>query len=352
MDLDHFIARNRPVWDRLDALTARAGRHPRSLSAQELQELVRLYLRTSSHLATARSVHGDPALVTELTTLVGRARAAVYGTRSRTFAVVAEFFTTTFPAAVWHARMAILASVLVFVAVSLPVGVWLATSDAAVAAAAPGEVVDAYVEQDFEAYYSSQPAGQFATLVFTNNVQVAALAFATGILLCVPTALVIGMNGANLGLAAGLFAAAGQAPRFWGLILPHGLLELTAVFVAGAAGLRLGWALIDPGDRRRSDALADQGQRSVVIVLGLILVFGIAGVIEAFVTPSALTTWARVGVGVVVEAAFLTYLVVLGRSAARQGRSGTLAELRPSPGSTLEAAGRLELEVGIGEGPR
>src|SRR5438309_6328175 len=135
-------------------------------------------------------------------------------------------------------------------------GVWLSSSPAAVEASGPKAVREAYVNHDFAAYYRSAPAAEFASNVFTNNVQVSILAFASGIAFCVLTALVLAYNGAGVGVAGGLFAAVGQQAKFWGLILPHGLLELTAVFVAGGAGLRLGWTLIDPGDRPRRQALA------------------------------------------------------------------------------------------------
>ena len=164
---------------------------------------------------------------------------------------LARFFTVSFPAAVWHDRRFVaVAAALTFVP-ALAVGVWLANSRAAVEASAPEAVREAYVEEDFEAYYSSEPAAQFASEVFVNNVQVAIYAFAAGILLCGVTAYILILNGSNVGVAAGLFAAAGESPKFWGLILPHGLLELSAVVIAGAAGLRLGWAIIDPGDRTR-----------------------------------------------------------------------------------------------------
>jgi uncharacterized membrane protein SpoIIM required for sporulation len=118
----------------------------------------------------------------------------------------------------------------------------------------------------------------------------------------------------------------GQQPKFWGLILPHGLLELTAVFIAGGAGLRLGWTLIDPGDRTRRAALAEEGRRALAIVAGLVVVFAVAGTIEGFVTGSSLPTWARVGIGVVGEATLLSWLFVRGRAAARQGLTGALGE--------------------------
>jgi len=104
------------------------------------------------------------------------------------------------------------------------------------------------------------------------------------------------------------------------------MLELTAVFVAGASGLRLGWTVIDPGDRPRGEALAEEGRRAVVIVLGLILTFFVAGTIEGFVTGRPWPTVLRVGIGAVAEAAFLGYIWVLGRAAARRGLTGALGE--------------------------
>ena len=315
MDIDGFIATHRAGWDRLAELVAVAERG-RRLSADELDELVRGYEQTSTHLSIARTRYGDRALTADLTRRVGRARALIYGTPTGTWRDAARFVTHEFPGAVWDARRAIAVSFVLFMGPAIIMAVWLAVSPRALDIAAPPELREPYVEQDFEAYYSSQPVAQFASFVTTNNIRVSILAFAGGVLACVPTALVLLSNGANGGAAAGLFAAAGQMPRFWGLILPHGLLELTAVFIAGGAGLRLGWTLIAPGDRLRSAALAAEGRRSVVIVVGLVAAFVVAGLVEGFVTGSPLPTWARVGIGVVVEALFVGYLLLYGPRAA------------------------------------
>jgi len=104
------------------------------------------------------------------------------------------------------------------------------------------------------------------------------------------------------------------------------MLELTAVFLAAAAGLRLGWAIIDPGPRRRGQALAEEGRKTVTIALGLVVVLAVSGVIEAFVTPSGLASWARIGIGGVAEAAFLAYVIALGRRAERLGRTADIVE--------------------------
>lgn len=328
MDVDSFLSTNQGSWDRLAVLVAKAGRGIRRLSPDELEELVSLYQRTATHLSYARSTYRDPALTAALSSLVARANAVVYGNRPRTLRAIGTFFAVTFPAAVWYMRRFVLvAAVLLFVP-AFAVGIWISGSSSAVSATGPAAVREAYINHDFEDYYRSEEASQFASQVFTNNVQVSIVAFASGIALCIPTAFILVTNGARVGVAGGLFSAAGQQAKFWGLILPHGLLEISAVCIAAGAGLRLGWTLIDPGDRTRRDALADEGRRALAVVAGLVVVFATAGLIEGFVTGSALPTWARLGIGIGGEALLVWWLVTRGRWAARRGLTGALAETR------------------------
>ena len=344
MDFDRFLAENQPLWERLGHLTSRGNRGLGGLSAGELDELVRLYQRTSAHLSYVRTYYRDPALIARLTGLVASGGALLYGTRPRSLRAFVRFFSTTFPAAVWHCRRFVAVSAACFYVPALALGIWLANSPEAIEATAPPALREAYLEEDFEAYYSSEPAAQFASKVTTNNIQVGFMAFASGILLCVPTAAILAFNGGQLGVVAGLFAAADQNAKFYGLILPHGLLELTAIVIAGASGLRLGWSLIDPGDRPRATAVTEEGRRAVVIVLGLVATFLVAGIIEGFVTGSSLPTAARVGVGVVVELAFLAYVVAQGRAAEARGLTGRLDEedvsgwAAPAPAPALPTA--------------
>ena len=319
MDLDRFLATNQPVWDRLGALVHQARGGANRLRAEEIDELVRLYQRTSSHLSYVRTYYRDPALTAQLTGLVASAGAIVYGTRPKSLRAIATFFTATFPGALWHNRRFIAVAAILFYVPAIAVGTWLANSDDAIEAVGPPALREAYLNEDFEEYYSSKPASEFAAQVTTNNIQVGFLAFAGGVFFCVPTAFVLVFNGGNLGVPAGLFAAAGESAKFYGLILPHGLLELTGVVIAGSAGLRLGWSLVDPGDRPRAAALTEEGRRSVVIMLGLVATFIVAGLIEGFVTGSSLPTFVRVGIGVLVEILFITYVVVLGREASARG---------------------------------
>ncbi len=325
MDIDRYIARHEATWSRLAELTARARRAP-GLGTEGVEELVSCYQRTSSHLAHTRGAYRDAALTARLTGLVAAASGVIYGSRPGTGRGVRRFLSITFPAAVWHLRRFVVIAAALLLVPAVAVGAWLAVSDAALEASASEEARAAYVASDFESYYSSSPAGQFATQVTVNNIQVSILAFAIGIIGCVGTAGLLVFNGANVGLAGGLFVASGRADRFFGLILPHGLLELSAVIVAGAAGLALGWSVIAPGDQTRRDAIAQTGRRSAVVVLGLMLAFVNAGLIEGFVTGSGLPTPLRVGVGAAVWVAWVAWLVGFGRRAAAQGYTGAMGE--------------------------
>lgn len=327
IDIDLFMARNAADWDRLNELTSRARRGMKRLSPQEIEELVDLYQRVSAHLSHARTAYRDPALTMRLTTLVTQAGGVIYRGRSRPRAAVVDFFVWRFPAAVYQSGRFIAASAALLLLPALAVGAWLAASDRALDIALPEAIRDAYIAEDFEAYYSSDSATNFATQVTVNNIQVAFIAFAGGILVCLPTAWVLASNGANIGAAAGAFASVGELDRFFGLVTPHGLLELTAVVIAGAAGLRLGWAIIAPGDRRRGEALGREARRAVVVVLGLVVAFAVAGFIEGFITGRALPTWLRIGIGVAAETAFIGWIVVQGGKATSHGVTGETGEL-------------------------
>ncbi|MET9018867.1 stage II sporulation protein M [Actinopolymorpha sp. NPDC004070] len=321
MDVDAYAAAHQAEWDRLEALVCRRGR----LTGAEADELVTLYQRVASHLSVVRSSAPDVVLVGRLSALVGRARAAVTGAHTPAWREVGRFFTVTFPAALYRCAPWWLGTAAAFLAVCAGVGWWVATHPMVRLALLPPAAVDQLVEHDFADYYSSAPAAEFAFGVWTNNAWVAAGSLALGVLLGVPVAYILWQNAANVGVAGGLMVAAGRGDVFFGLILPHGLLEITAVLVAGGAGIRLGWTVIAPGARTRMRALAETGRETVGMALGLAVVLLVSGVIEGFVTPSGLPTWARVGIGVAAEVAFLTYVFWFGRRAVRAGESGDIA---------------------------
>ncbi|MCK1796994.1 stage II sporulation protein M [Streptomyces sp. XM4193] len=322
MDLDVFVTTHSAEWERLDRLVRRGRR----LTGAEVDELVELYQRAAVHLSQVRSSAPDPVVVARLTTLVARARSAVTSPGRPAWRDAADFFTTGFPAALYRTRRWWLSTALLTVVVAVLVGWWVAAHpEVRSALATPSELHEmTRPGGQYETYYSSSPAASFAAQVWTNNAQVAALCLAFGAFLGLPVVAILLLNAANLGVGLGLMAAAGRLDVFLGLVAPHGLLELTAVFVAAGTGLRLGWTVIDPGPRRRTAALAQEGRAAMGMALGLAVVLLVSGVIEGFVTPSDLPTWARLAIGALAEAAFLLYVFALGRRAVRLGNTGDL----------------------------
>ncbi|WP_156726884.1 stage II sporulation protein M [Streptomyces apocyni] len=322
MDLDVFVSAHRAEWDRLDSLLRRRRR----LSGTEADELVVLYQRTATHLSLIQSSAPDPQLTGRLTQLVARARSAVTGTRQASWRDAAHFLTASFPAAMYRTRHWWVPAALLSTLVAVLIGWWIGTHPEVQAAiAAPDELRElTRPGGQYETYYSSNPAASFAAQVWTNNAQAAALCLILGAFLGLPVIWILFQNMLNLGIGIGLMSSAGRLDIFLGLVLPHGLLELTAVFVAAGTGLRLGWTVIDPGPRSRRTALAEEGRAALGMAIGLALVLFVSGVIEGFVTPSGLPTWARVGIGITAELLFLLYVYVLGGRAARAGETGDL----------------------------
>lgn len=292
-----------------------------------------LYQSVSGHLSIAQTRYGDTGLISELTSVLALARGVIYRRRTQPVVAFRSFFTEAFPAAVWYLRRYVLVAALALLGPALIVGIWLGNNDTARNSTVDQTLAENIASTKFEEYYSSAPAAAFQSQVTTNNIQVSFMAFAAGVLLGLPTLVLLVTNGMNIGATGAVMHHYDQGAKFWGLLLPHGLLEISAIIIAGAAGLAIAWSIISPGDRTRSDALAEQGSRSIVIIMGLVLAFLTAGLIEAWVTPSGLPTWARVGVGVIVGGLFWSYVLVLGRSATSQGLTGIFGE-QPTVAST------------------
>jgi uncharacterized membrane protein SpoIIM required for sporulation len=237
---------------------------------------------------------------------------------------VARFFVAALPAALYRLRWLTVACGAAFIVVGAAYAVWIGTSPEALRSVASDAAVRQYVEEDFIDYYSENPAASFAGAVWTNNAWISAQAVALGITgIWVP--MILFTNAQAVGIAAGIFAAVGKQDVFYSYILPHGLMELTAVFIASAAGLKIFWAMVSPGPRTRGRAVADEGRSLITVALGLVLVLFISGLVEGFVTPSPLPVWAKISIGAGVLAAYWIYVLVWGRRAYDAGERGDLA---------------------------
>ncbi|MEV1145332.1 stage II sporulation protein M [Micromonospora sp. NPDC049799] len=308
MDLDAYVAEHGGEWRRLEVLTGRAR-----LDAGEIDELIALYQRATTQLSVLRSRCPDPALVGQLSQVVLRARSRLTDRRRPSWAAVARFATVGFPSAVyrawpWWCGVATGFSLLSFFLMGYVAGN-PDTASAFIGEEAAADLVDS----GFAGYYTEFAAPTFAFHLWTHNAWLAAQCLAAGVLI-VPVLYLLWQNALNIAVVGGVMVAYGRSDVFFGLITPHGLLELTGVFVAAGVGLRTGWAWISPpADLTRGQAVARAGREAVLVALGLVGVFAVAAGIEAFVTPAPLPVPFRVAVGAAVWLAFLAYVVLLGR---------------------------------------
>jgi uncharacterized membrane protein SpoIIM required for sporulation len=332
VDLDSYILRHGAEWDRLAELTTKRT----DLTGAEADEVVDLYQRVSTHLSVVRSTASDPVLEARLSALVASARSVVTGVTLPVWQTIGHFFAAGFPAAVYRARSWWITVGVANVLVALLVGWRVVNTPGLGASLLTDQEIKQLVEHDFASYYSENPAADFAFQVWLNNAQVTAICLVLGIAI-VPVLVVLWLNMANLGVIGGYMVEAGRADVFYGLLLPHGLLELTIICVAAGAGLRLGWSWIAPGRRSRSEALATEGRAVGALALGLAVWLLVSGLVEGFVTPSTLPAWARLAIGATVWLAFLGYVFILGRRAAHAGETGDVVEELVAPVPT-EAA--------------
>lgn len=322
MDVDAFVLAHRATWDRLEHLVKRR----RKLTGAEVDELVDLYQRVSTHLSMVRTASTDSVLVGRLSGLVARARAAVTGAHAPLWSEFARFWTVSFPVVAYRSWRWWLGAAVAFFVVATVVGMWVAGNPEVQSTIGTPSEIDQLVNEDFASYYSEHPAGSFALQVWVNNSWVAAQCIGFAVLLGLPIPYVLFENAANLGVVGGLMFHQGRGDVFLGLLTPHGLLELTAVFLAAAAGMRLGWSVVAPGDRPRGQVLAEQGRAVVAVAVGLVGVLLVSGLIEAVVTPSPLPTFVRIAIGLAAEVAFLGYVVHFGRKGVRAGETGDVED--------------------------
>jgi uncharacterized membrane protein SpoIIM required for sporulation len=176
------------------------------------------------------------------------------------------------------------------------------------------------VMQNGRTWTDIQPAMRpgMATLIFTNNIQVAFFAFAGGVLFALGTVYVLVTNGLLLGGVLGAAQYYGVTPLLLAFISPHGYLELTCIVIAGAAGLMMGDALLRPGLLMRREAVARAARRAVELVMGAAPVLIAAGLIEGFVSPSELPLWLKFLIGPSIGAVLYWLLLTVGREKRRR----------------------------------
>ncbi|NNB90422.1 stage II sporulation protein M [Corallococcus exiguus] len=318
MEMAEFIETRRPRWQQLESLLDKSeGEGLRKLSLDEARSLGKLYRAVSSDLLWVRARSGSADVSAYLNDLVGRAYALTYPGRRPRFADVWAFVARGFPALLHHEWRMYVASVLLFLAGAGFGYVGMVVDPDAAHYLVPGQ----HMSLDPVKRAADEAAGkgmtveeqaQFTTFLFTHNIQVAFLAFALGVTLGLGTAVMLFVNGLFLGALAQVYAAKGMAGWFWAWILPHGIPEISAICIAGAAGLVIARGMVAPGGLSRGQALRKEAVTAVKMLFGTLVLFVLAGFIEGTVSqihPPKLSVAFKVGFALTVGTGVYAYLL-------------------------------------------
>ncbi len=322
MNLDGWLRQRRPVWKRLETIVDQLLRRgPRRTPTKDLADLVELYQSACADLARLRSIGAGPDLVEPLNRLIIRAHGQIYrGAPSSPWSLGA-FFLRDYPRLFRQTWKFTIASFLISL-VTACAAYWTVQDS-------PQTVADIMGTSDREFYgeksladirerFGHEGNPLISSMVITNNIRVALTAFALGITFGLGTIWVLAVNGAMLGGLAGAYAKSGIQGQMWMVILPHGALELSAIVIAGGAGLIVGCGLWAPGQRTRLRALREEVVRAMQLAVGLVPAFALAGLFEGLVTPSdAIPEALKVGMGIAVAIGFWFYLLVAGRGTSK-----------------------------------
>ncbi len=318
VDADALSDARRSEWERLDALS-----RARHLDGAGVDELILRYRAASADLAELKTSVGDTPQGAYLSTILAAARLRLTGAGDNLMAQTTRFFALQLPAALFRVRRTTGIIAAAFILIWVLSAAWIAADPGRIAALGPPDVLQQYAEEDFVDYY--EPAASFAGMVWTNNAWLAMQCVLFGVTGIWPVWLLM-QNALGLGVATSVMSAYGHLDTMILHILPHGLLEMTSIFVAGAAGLHLFWAWVAPGHRTRGQALASEGRALATIAIGLVFALALSGLVEGFVTGSALPWPVKIGIGAAALAVFLFYMLVTGRRAVRRGETGDLVE--------------------------
>ena len=304
-----WLQKRRPYWARIDALLTRSGRGGvRNLTHPELQELALLYRQTASDLATIREDASSRSLAHYLNQLLGRAHNLIYmGRRSRPSGII-KFYRETFPQ-VFHDTFAYTMTAFAIFWALAGAGAMLAVMNPGFQRYFLGTAMMETIEKRqmwTHSIVSVKPLE--SSLIMTNNLSVSFTTFALGITAGIGTVFELMFNGLLLGVVGAACWEAGMSQQLWSFVVPHGVIELPAIFIAGGAGLLLAKGLLFPGTLPRRASLVREGGRAVRLVLGIIPMLIVAGTIEGFISPSELPISVKFGVGAGMFCLLLLYV--------------------------------------------
>jgi len=313
--IEKFIESRRPRWEHLEKLLQSLERGKgRNLQPADLPDIGRLYREATADLARLQTFQQEAVLPDELLDylnhLVARAHSQIYRSPTPGWTQFWRFLRFTFPQTFRATASWTLSALAIFLLGWIYGFVAGLIDDTFIPLVAPPHLIQ-QVEGGkvwFDSILAVRPLASSA--IMTNNISVTFLAFALGVTFGLGTVYILAFNGLLLGTLAALCHLHGLSVDFWSFVLPHGVIELSAIFIAGGGGLLLGSALTVPGDLSRKEALVQRGRKAVQLILGCVPLLILAGVVEGFFSPAHLPPWIKFLTAGGLVGLLLCYLIV------------------------------------------
>jgi len=304
-----WLEKRKPYWRRLEVLVEQSGRRGvGALAHSELQELGLLYRQIAADLSTVREDPAGKQLALYLNQLLGRAHNLVYmGNRSRAIDAL-RFFRDIYPRVFRETLSYTMTAFVIFIGAAV-IGLLVSLHDPGFQRYLLGEEMMKTIEGHKMWTHSVVAMKPLASSrIMTNNISVALAAFAGGLLAGLGTIYLVFFNGLLLGVVGTACWQAGMSLQLWSFVAPHGVLELTAIFISAGAGLIIARGLLFPGLLPRADSLRQAGDQAVRLLVGVIPMLIVAGTIEGFLSPTAMHVWLKLLFGAAMFALLLAYL--------------------------------------------
>jgi uncharacterized membrane protein SpoIIM required for sporulation len=310
MNVKQFVKQHRDDWTQLEQLVTILHKKRRSMTSEDIDRFHRLYQKAAQHLSYSQTYFPKEDVTAYLNELVSKAHNLLYKDQTSSFKQFHHFFSTTFIGLLLEQWKFVIIAMILFTVGALGSYFAILNDSLHLYSVLPADIAQGVDPEQLGKGHEAVDSPFMSATIMTNNIQVAILAFAGGVTFGILTVYLLIYNGIIIGALAALFWQHGKAYDFWAYIVPHGMIELTAIFIAGGAGLLMGYKLFVPGTYSRGYQLKQQAKRSVQLLLGTLPLFVIAGIIEGFITPAAISLEAKYIVAFLTVIGLLLYIMI------------------------------------------
>ncbi|KAB2330156.1 stage II sporulation protein M [Cytobacillus depressus] len=309
MNVKQFIKQHREDWQQLELMIATMQKRKSSITGADINQFHRLYQKATHNLSYSQTYFLNNEVTHYLNGIVSKSHNLLYKNQITSMKQFRHFFSTKFIGLLLEQWKFIVAAMILFTLGAAGSFFSLINDPLHIYSILPAEMAQNIEPEKLGNHDGAVDSAFMSASIMTNNIQVAIFAFAGGVTFGIVTIYLLIYNGIIVGALAGLYWHHGMSYDFWAYIVPHGMIELTAIFIAGGAGLLMGYRLLVPGNYSRGYQLKQQAKRSVQLLLGTIPLFVIAGVIEGFITPAAISLKAKYIVAFLTVIGLILYMI-------------------------------------------